>query len=203
MKQKTVLLLIIIAAFIAGAAFLLNSKKHLYDSRGYNMKVSKIVIPAAGYGTRFLPFTKSIPKEMLPLVNKPALQNVIEEGIAAGIRSFGIIINDDKQEIKHYFSFDKKLQTALDSLNKGAALTPLNNLIDSTNFTYISQPKMMGLGHAVLLAKNFCKNEYFGVILPDDIIADDVSTIGEMIKVAQEHEAIVIGVQEVEPHEIS
>ncbi len=205
MKQKTIIILVICAALIIGAALLLFSRqrKPLSDTKGYDMRVSKIVIPAAGYGTRFLPFTKSVPKEMLPLVNKPALQNVIEEGIAAGVQSFCLIINEDKKSIPHYFAHDKKLQTALDALNKGALLTPLNTLIDNTTFTYINQPKMMGLGHAVLLAKDYCKNEYFGVILPDDIIADDASTIGEMIKIAQKHEAVVIGVQEVERHEIS
>ena len=108
--------------------------------KGVNMNISKIVLPAAGFGTRFLPVTKTVPKGLLTLVNKPALQEVIEEGIASGIHDFCIIIGDDTSPIKDYFSHNKKLDEALEQNNKMPLIKGINDIIDSCTFNYIVQP---------------------------------------------------------------
>ena len=167
------------------------------------MSISKIVIPAAGFGTRFLPFTKAIPKEMLPLINKPALQEVIEEGIASGVHEFELIISKQKPHIKEYFSHNTALEKELARLGKAELLKDINSLIDNNSFNYIIQDKMLGLGHAVLMAKKAVGNEPFGVILPDDIVFADVPCMLQLMKIAQEYNATVIAVMEVEGDEIS
>ncbi len=167
------------------------------------MNIRKIVIPAAGFGTRFLPFTKSVPKELLPLVNKPALQQVIEEGLASDINNFCLIVNDNKPAIQDYFTRNKKLESALEKNNKQQLLQGINAIIDQSTFSYVIQQEMLGLGHAILLAKQTIGDEFFGVILPDDIIVSDPPCLKQLAKVAQEQQAIVIAVIQVPQEEIS
>ncbi len=166
------------------------------------MNISKIIIPAAGFGTRFLPITKSVPKELLPLIDTPALQNVVTEGIASGIDTFYFIINKDKGAIKHYFSATPSFEALL-SKNQQRGLAALNTIIQEANFFYINQPEMRGLGHAILMAKDKIKEEFFGVILPDDIIVADTPGIQQLIPIAQRYNATVIAVTEVEGSQIS
>lgn len=172
-------------------------------TQGYAMNITKIVIPAAGFGTRFLPFTKAIPKEMLPLINKPALQEVVQEGIASGVHSFDIIISKQKPHIKEYFSRNPALEKELARTGKSDALTEINSIIDHNSFNYIVQDKMLGLGHALLMAKKSVGNQPFGVILPDDIVFAEIPCMAQLIKVAQEYNATVIAVMEISGDEIS
>lgn len=173
-----------------------------FDTKGRSMQIRKIVIPAAGYGTRFLPFTKVTPKELLPLLNKPCLQEVIEEGINSDASHFYIIDNEDKKAIENYFKPNVKLETALKKSGKSDMLASIESMINNADFSFINQPQMLGLGHAILLTKKSIGNEYFGVILPDEMIMGDTPAIGQLIEIAQRERAIVIGVQEVAADQI-
>ncbi len=170
---------------------------------GIDMAVTKVIIPAAGYGTRFLPITKSIPKEMLPLLNKPALQEVIEESLASGINHFCLIMNENKSEIKDYFTINPAFNSLLQKAGKEHYLKELNELITQSNFTYIKQPEMLGLGHAIQMARPVIKNEMFGVILPDMVVFGDVPCMKPLVEAAQKHQATIIAVMEVPIEEIS
>lgn len=164
------------------------------------MKITKAVIPAAGLGTRFLPYTKAIPKEMLPILEKPSIQLIVEEGLASGITEFNIIANDDKPELQNHFSHLPRLEDLLNSRNKSALLSSINQIIDAAQFNFIPQPEPLGLGHAVLQAKDAIGDEYFGIFLPDEIMVGDIPALAQLIAIAEKYDACVIGVQEV-PHE--
>ncbi len=175
-----------------------------FATKGIDMNISKVVIPAAGLGTRFLPVTKVLPKEMLPILNKPALQYIVEEGVAAGVHHFCMIVNETKDAIKHYFSPDPQLHDHLAKHNKLHFTQELDALIKQATFSYINQPEMLGLGHAILMGKECIKeDEFFGVILPDDLMFGDEPAIKQLIEVAERENAIVIGVIEVPLEEIS
>ncbi len=173
------------------------------NENGASMNITKAVIPAAGLGTRFLPFTKAVPKEMLPLVNKPAIQNIVEEGIASGIERFFIIANKDKQVIVDHFSYDMKLETTLKERNKFHLLESVDKIIHTAQFDYLEQPEPLGLGHAILMAKPVIDNEYFGIFLPDDIIDSEEPGLKQLIQVAQKYHASVIAVMEVPMEQVS
>lgn len=160
------------------------------------MHIVKAVIPAAGYGTRFLPFTKAVPKEMLPLLNKPAIQYIVEEIMAANLQQCAIITTKQKQAIKDHFSPNPPLEKFLKQHNKLGLLQSVQKIIDSIDFTYINQEEALGLGHAVSLAHHVIGNEYFAVLLPDDIILHSSSAIGQLITIAREKNAAVLAVQE-------
>jgi len=172
-------------------------------TESFPMKITKAVIPAAGLGTRFLPYTKSIPKEMLPLLEKPSIQLIIEEGLASNITEFNIVVNDDKPEIKNYFSHQPHLESKLEKLNKSALLDSINTIIDAARFNYIPQPEPLGLGHAVLMAKDVIGDEYFGIFLPDEIMIGEIAALAQLIAIAQKYNASVIGVQEVPREKVS
>lgn len=161
------------------------------------MDITKAIIPAAGLGTRFLPYTKAVPKEMLPLLNKPALQYIIEEGLASEIKQFFIISSRGKQAIEDYFDADPGLETYLSERNKPELLASINKIIRQAFFTYIRQTEPLGLGHAVWMARHSIGKEYFGVCLPDDIIAGKQPGLAQLIRIARQEKASVIAVQEV------
>jgi len=167
------------------------------------MKITKAVIPAAGLGTRFLPYTKAIPKEMLPILEKPSIQLIVEEGLDSGITEFNIIANDDKPELQNHFSHLQKLETLLESRGKGTLLQSINEIIDAAQFNFIPQPEPLGLGHAVLQAKDAIGEEYFGIFLPDEIMVGEVAALAQLIAIAEKYEASVIGVQEVPREKVS
>ncbi len=167
------------------------------------MKISHIVIPAAGWGTRFLSITKTVPKGLLPLMNKPALQAIVEEGFASNIKKFFIVVGDDNSIIKDYFSRNKKLEAALEQNNKTELIKDIRKLIDACQFQYITQPHMLGLGHAILMAKDTIQDDYFGVMLPDDIIVAEKPCMEQLQDIAQQEQATVIAVMEMPPEEIS
>ena len=161
------------------------------------MDITKTIIPAAGLGTRFLPYTKAVPKEMLPLLNKPALQYIIEEGLASEIKQFFIITSRGKHAIEDYFDADSGLEKYLDERNKPELLASINKIIRQAFFTYIRQAEPLGLGHAVWMARHSIGKEYFGVCLPDDIIAGKQPGLAQLIRIARQEKASVIAVQEV------
>ena len=168
-----------------------------------NMKIIKAVIPAAGLGTRFLPYTKAVPKEMLPILEKPSIQLIIEEGLASNITDFYVIANDDKPELQHHFSHNAKLESKLEKTGKSNLLNSINIIIDTAQFTFIPQPEPLGLGHAVLMAKEAIGNEYFGIFLPDEIMIGEIPALTQLIAVAKKYNASVIGVLEVPQEKVS
>ncbi|MBI2344479.1 UTP--glucose-1-phosphate uridylyltransferase [Candidatus Dependentiae bacterium] len=166
--------------------------------------ITKLVIPAAGLGTRFLPITKSIPKEMLPLGNKPALQYIIQEGIDAGIQEINTIISPQKTSIIDYFSYNATLTNLLAQNNKGQMLSEIDTIIDQVNFQYSIQDKPLGVANALLKIENFINpGEFFAMAYPDDIILAEKSEMGNLIKIAQEHKAIVFGLIQIPREKIS
>lgn len=167
------------------------------------MKISKAVVPAAGFGTRFLPWTKSTPKEMLPLLNKPAIQ-VIAEEIRDSHVSECIIINAHyKQALVNFFKHSLKLEKFLQEKNKTSLLTDLDMLIQQLSFSYVYQNEAKGLGHAISLVENAVNNEYFGILLPDDIMISNPPGLSQLIQIAQKYNASVIAVQEVPKEAVS
>ena len=168
------------------------------------IKISKLIIPAAGIGSRFLPITKSIPKEMLPLSNKPAIEYIVQEGVNAGIDNTLIILSPDKNIIIDYFSYNHHLEQILVEQNKSEYLAELNNLIAKTKFQYFIQNKPQGVANALLHAQPaILKDEYFALCYPDDIIFGSNPEIGNLAKMAQEHQAMIIGVMPVPLEKIS
>jgi len=161
------------------------------------MDVSKVVIPAAGVGSRFLPYTKSVPKEMLPLGEKPAVHYIIDEGIHSNIKNFFVITSRSKYAIEDYFDTSPELAAFLKDISKEALLSDIEKIIRSADFTYIRQAEMLGLGHALWLARHSIQKEYFGVMLPDDIITGKQPALAQLIRIARQEKGSVIAVQEV------
>jgi len=161
------------------------------------MDVTKVVIPAAGKGTRFLPFTKSVPKEMLPLLEKPAIQYIIEEGLQAAVKNYIVITSAGKSALADHFDIKPELDSFLLERNKEGLLKGLEKIARAVNFTYIRQAESLGLGHAVSLAEQCINKEYFGVMLPDDILVGKQSALGQLMRIARQEKASVIAVQEV------
>lgn len=171
-------------------------------TKGVSMDITKVVIPAAGYGSRFWPITKEIPKEMLQLLNKPALQVIVEEARLAGISESIVIVSENKTSIKQYFTEQPAFQSRVQKANKTNLTRELETILNSMAFTYINQPTMRGLGHAIMLAKEAIGSEYFGVMLPDDVSFEE-NTMKEIARIAKEEAATVIAVMEVPLKEIS
>lgn len=164
------------------------------------MKVRKAVIPAAGLGTRFLPATKAQPKEMLPIVDKPTLQYIIEEAVATGIEEILIITGRNKKSIEDHFDKSVELELELESKGKADQLAEVRHITDMANIMYIRQKEPKGLGHAILCAKSFIGNEPFAVLLGDDIVYAKTPCLKQMVDVYDELGTSILGVQEV-PHE--
>jgi len=162
------------------------------------MDVLKAIIPAAGLGTRFLPITKSIPKEMIPLLNKPAIQYIVEEGLKSGITNFMVVTGKAKHSIEDHFDTSQELELALEERDKESLISGIKKIIRMANFSYIRQSEPLGLGHAVLMAKHAIQpKEYFGVALPDDIIVAREPGLRQLINIARQEKANIIAVQEV------
>lgn len=161
------------------------------------MDVLKAIIPAAGLATRFLPCTKAVPKEMLPLLNKPAIQYIVEEGLASEVSQFLVVTSRDKQAIENHFDTNLALKDLLKELDKESLLAGVEKIIRSAHFSYIRQPEPLGLGHAIMMARHSIGKEYFGVMLPDDIIVGSQPGLDQLIKVARQEKASVIAIQEV------
>jgi UTP--glucose-1-phosphate uridylyltransferase len=161
------------------------------------MKIKKAVIPAAGMGTRFLPATKAQPKEMLPIVDKPTIQYVIEEAAEAGIEDILIITGRNKRAIEDHFDRSIELEIMLKEKNKDDELQKIMQISELANIFYIRQKEPLGLGHAVLCARQFIGNEPFAVLLGDDVVHAKVPCIGQMAEIYSQKGQTVLGVQRV------
>lgn len=161
------------------------------------MQVHKAIIPAAGLGTRFLPATKAQPKEMLPIVDKPTLQYIIEEAVNSGIEEILIITGRNKKSIEDHFDKSVELELELESKGKLDLLEEVRRISDMVNIHYIRQKEPKGLGHAIYCAKSFIGNEPFAVLLGDDIVYSEKPCLKQMIEVYEEYKTTVLGVQEV------
>lgn len=160
--------------------------------------VRKAVFPVAGLGTRFLPYTKASPKEMLPIVDKPLIQYAVEEAVAAGITDMVFIIGRNKRAIPDHFDKAYELETELEQKNKTEMLELVRNIIPShVNCIYIRQAEALGLGHAVLCAKPVVGNEPFAVLLADDLLDGDVPVVKQMVEKFDYYRCSVLGVQDV------
>jgi UTP--glucose-1-phosphate uridylyltransferase len=166
-------------------------------------KVRKAIFPAAGLGTRFLPATKVIPKEMLTLVDKPLIQYGVEEAVSSGIENIVIVTGRGKYALEDHFDTSFELEQTLLERGKEANLAELNKLINLVEFSYVRQRKALGLGHAVLMGKNLIGNEPFAVILPDDLVDSDEPCLKQMIEVYEKYQSPVIAVTEIEGPNIS
>lgn len=167
------------------------------------MKITKAVVPAAGFGTRFLPWTKSTPKEMLPLLNKPAIQVIAEEIRDSKLAECIIINAHYKQALVNFFKHSPELEQFLQEKNKISLVQELNELITQLSFSYVYQDEAKGLGHAISLVEEAVNNEYFGIALPDDIMISNPPGLAQLITVAQKYNASVIAVQEVPQEAVS
>lgn len=161
------------------------------------MDISKTIIPAAGIGSRFLPFTKAVPKEMLPVLNKPAIQYIVEEALDSNISNCLMIVNKHKEAIANHFDLNIELELFLKEQGLFDQLAIINKIARDIAFAYIRQPEPLGLGHAVWLARNSIGKEYFSVQLPDEIIINKPSALSQLIKVARQEKATIVAVQEV------
>ncbi len=165
--------------------------------------VRKAIIPAAGLGTRFLPATKASPKEMLPLVDKPLIQYVVEEAVASGIEDIIVITGRGKRAIEDHFDRSLELEENLKGSGKGQVLNQMRHISNLANFCYVRQPEAMGLGHAVLCAQHLIGDEPFAVILGDEIIDASVPGLAQLIHIYKQRKGAVLGVQEVPQQEVS
>lgn len=167
------------------------------------MKVRKAVFPAAGLGTRFLPVTKAIPKEMLPLVDKPLIQYCVEEAIASGIEDVIIITGRGKTAIEDHFDTSKELEMLLEGKGKSDLLKIVRDISNLVRFSYTRQKEALGLGHAILCAKDLVGDEPFAVFLGDDIIDAKVPAMTQMVEVYKKYRHSVLAVQRVPKENIS
>ena len=161
------------------------------------MNIRTAIIPAAGYGTRFLPFTKAVPKEMLPLLNKPAIEYIVQEMYDCHLFNCLMIISPYKQALESYFTRSPHLENFLSEKNKLNLLDSVQRLIDGMTFTYIPQEQAKGLGHAIALARNSVHEEFVAILLPDDLIFNAQPAIGQLMAIARQENASIIAVQEV------
>lgn len=161
------------------------------------MKVRKAIIPAAGLGTRFLPATKAQPKEMLPIVDKPTIQYIVEEAVAAGIEDIIIVTGRSKRSIEDHFDRSVELELELEKSGKEDYLKMVRDIADMANVHYIRQKQPRGLGHAVLVARQFIGNEPFAVLLGDDVVVAQQPCIGQMMEQFEQKQASILGVQTV------
>lgn len=167
------------------------------------MKVKKAIIPAAGLGTRFLPATKAQPKEMLPIVDKPTIQYIVEEAIASGIEDIIIISGRGKRAIEDHFDKSYELEETLLKKEKMALLEEVQNISNLANIHYIRQKEPRGLGHAISCAKHFIGDEPFAVLLGDDIVQSDTPCLKQLIDVFDRYNSSVVGVQPVPDEDVS
>ncbi|MBF0505529.1 MAG: UTP--glucose-1-phosphate uridylyltransferase GalU [Nitrospirae bacterium] len=164
--------------------------------------ITKAIFPAAGLGTRFLPATKASPKEMMPIIDKPLIQYAVEEAMACGIEEFVVITGKYKRAIEDHFDSAYELEEKLRNSGKKKLLEEINKM-SHVNFAYIRQRVALGLGHAILCAKPFVKDEPFAVILSDDVIDPECFLLQEMIRVYDELKCPVIALEEVPKSEVS
>ena len=167
------------------------------------MRVRKAVFPAAGWGTRFLPATKAQPKEMLPLVDKPIIQYGVEEAVAAGIEQIIIVTSTHKGAIEDHFDLNFEFEHVLEEKGEIEKLRQVRAISDLAQLAYVRQKEQLGLGHAILMAKDLIGHEPFAVLLPDDIVVADRPCIGQLIHAYEQTHSSVVAVAEVPAAEVS
>lgn len=166
--------------------------------------IKKCLFPAAGYGTRFLPATKAVPKEMLPILTKPLLQYGVEESLAAGIKNMSIVTGRGKRSIEDHFDNSFELEAQLYGTPKEHYLNEIKEIIDKSTFTYVRQKKMLGLGHAILTGKPLIGNEPFAVILADDLCdCKNDSVLSQMIEIFNRHQCSIVAIHEVPMNQVN
>lgn len=167
------------------------------------MKVRKAIIPAAGLGTRFLPATKAQPKEMLPIVDKPTIQYIIEEAVASGIEEILIITGRNKKCIEDHFDKSVELEMELEKNGKEDLLEMVRGISDMVDIHYIRQKEPKGLGHAILCARAFVGNEPFAVLLGDDVVDSEVPCLKQLMDCYKEYKTSILGVQTVNQEDVN
>jgi UTP--glucose-1-phosphate uridylyltransferase len=167
------------------------------------MKVQKAIIPAAGLGTRFLPATKAQPKEMLPIVDTPTIQFIVEEAVSSGIEDIIIVTGRSKRAIEDHFDKSYELEEELKKSGKEDLLSQIRDISNLVNIHYIRQKEPKGLGHAIYSAKAFIGNEPFAVLLGDDIVRAEEPCLKQLINVYNEYKTTILGVQKVPVNEVS
>ncbi len=167
------------------------------------MKVRKAVIPAAGLGTRFLPATKAQPKEMLPIVDKPTIQYIIEEAVASGIEEILVITGRNKRAIEDHFDKSVELEKELENSGKEELLQMAQEISNMANIYYIRQKEPKGLGHAISCARTFVGREPFAVMLGDDVVDSEVPCLKQLIECYNEYKTSILGVQPVLEEDVS
>ncbi|MGB4395434.1 MAG: UTP--glucose-1-phosphate uridylyltransferase GalU, partial [Tepidanaerobacteraceae bacterium] len=167
------------------------------------MKIKKAIIPAAGLGTRFLPATKAQPKEMLPIVDKPTIQFIVEEAVQSGIEEILIITGRNKRAIEDHFDKSVELELVLKNKGQENLLHLIEDISNMVDIHYIRQKEPKGLGHAIYCAKAFVGNEPFAVMLGDDVIDAGKPALKQMIDVYDKYNCSIIGVQEVSEDDVS
>ncbi|SMC09236.1 UTP--glucose-1-phosphate uridylyltransferase GalU [Nitratiruptor tergarcus] len=166
--------------------------------------IKKCLFPAAGYGTRFLPATKAIPKEMLPIVNKPLIQYGVEEAIEAGMDTMAIVTGRGKRAIEDHFDISYELEHQIKGTSKEYLLKDIRNLVENYTFAYTRQKEMKGLGHAVLVGETLIGNEPFGVVLADDLCeGEGKGVLAQMVELFTKYRTSIVAVMEVEKENIS
>src|SRR5699024_1579582 len=164
-------------------------------------KIKKAIIPAAGLGTRFLPATKAMPKEMLPILDKPTIQYIVEEAARAGIEDIIIVTGKHKRAIEDHFDNQKELEMILEEKGKTDLLEKVNYSTELANIFYVRQKEQKGLGHAIYSARQFIGDEHFAVLLGDDIVESTQPAIKQLMNTYEETGKSVIGVQEVDEND--
>ncbi len=162
--------------------------------------IKKCLFPVAGYGTRFLPATKSMPKEMLPVVNKPLVQYGVEEADQAGLSTIGFVTGRGKRAIADHFDISYELEAEIAGTGKESLLTSIRDLIDNNDFAFTRQNHMKGLGHAILSGRNLMGDEPFAVVLADDLCVageDGEGVLAQMVKIYNQFRCSVVAIQEV------
>jgi len=160
--------------------------------------IKKCLFPAAGYGTRFLPATKAVPKEMLPILTKPLMQYGVEEALSAGITNMAIITGRGKRAIEDHFDNAYELELQLSGTSKEHYLKEVKDIINKSTFTYVRQKQMLGLGHAILTGEPLIGDEPFAVVLADDLCdCDEDSVLSQMIEIYNQYQCSVIAIEEV------
>ena len=167
------------------------------------MKVKKAIIPAAGLGTRFLPATKAQPKEMLPIVDKPTIQYIIEEAVASGIEEILIITGRNKKSIEDHFDRSVELEMELEKAHKDKLLEIVKDISEMVDIHYIRQKEPRGVGHAIHCAKTFVGNEPFAVLLGDDVVDSEKPCLKQLMDCFDEYKTSILGVQSVPKEDVS
>ena len=166
------------------------------------MKVRKAIIPAAGLGSRLLPNTKSIPKEMLPLVDKPVIQYIVEEAVSAGVEEILIITNRGKDAIEDYFDYAPDLEARLRADGKIKDADAVHNVADMADIFFLRQKETKGLGHAIWRAKSFVGDEPFGILLGDDIMLSETPVLKQLVQAAEANNCSAIAMREFPAEEV-